>query len=467
VLHHPVFAGDALIYGGIARNLLTHGVYGFNTQTLPSGVTVVLPTLIRLPGYPLFLAACFRLFGLEDYVTVLYVQIAADLLTCLLLASAARRLFDRRAGLAALALACLCPFTANYVAVPITETLVLLSIALAIYALPRWFDAGLGLNPWIWVLGAALSASLLLRPDQGLLAAAFLPAILWLARAPSPPSIRSAAPAIVATLLIAAPLVPWTARNWHTFHRFQPLAPRSATDPGERPPTGFNRWYRTWAIDFASTDQVYWNMNGDRIDPAALPNRAFALGCTARGVPREQLPLYAPTLTLLDQYNRTTTDTPALDQAFAGVAARKAAAEPLCNLALLPLARLGNMLLRPRTELMAIPDQWWRASRMRDAATALLLGAVNLLYLVLGLCGLKAAMAWVMPGRPLHPEPRDEALILERTVLAVTVATILMRAALLLTLDNSEPRYTLEFFPILILWASACAMHKPAQSTAS
>jgi hypothetical protein len=42
-------------------------------------------------------------------------------------------------------------------------------------------------------------------------------------------------------------------------------------------------------------------------------------------------------------------------------------------------------------------------------------------------------------------------------------AFVLLRCALLLTLDNSEPRYTLEFFPLLVLWASA-AVH-PALKT--
>ena len=55
-------------------------------------------TLIRLPGYPLFLAACFRLFGMENYRAVLYVQLAADLLTCWLAAALAGRLFGRRAA---------------------------------------------------------------------------------------------------------------------------------------------------------------------------------------------------------------------------------------------------------------------------------------------------------------------------------------------------------------------------------
>jgi len=35
------------------------------------------------------------------------------------------------------------------------------------------------------------------------------------------------------------------------------------------------------------------------------------------------------------------------------------------------------------------------------------------------------------------------------------LAFVLLRCALLLTLDNSEPRYTLELFPLLFLWGSS------------
>jgi hypothetical protein len=34
-------------------------------------------------------------------------------------------------------------------------------------------------------------------------------------------------------------------------------------------------------------------------------------------------------------------------------------------------------------------------------------------------------------------------------------ASLILRCALLLTLDNAEPRYTLEFFPVLLAWAGA------------
>ncbi len=315
VAHHPAFAGDALIYGAIARNLLQHGVYGFDQQTTSLGALTFPPTLIRLPGYPLFLAACFRLFGIENYAAVLHVQLVADTLTCVLVALLSRRLFGPRAALAVLWLAELCPFTANYVATPITETLVLTTIALAMYSFARWQAAGGGYTRWLWALAASLAASLLLRPEQGLLAAAFLPAVLWISFRTTPPTphrlLASTGPALAASLCIILPLLPWTARNWRTFHSFQPLAPRSACDPGEIPPTGFNLWFRTWGIDFASTDQVYWKINGEDITPNTLPDRAFALSCTApRNLPRRSLPLYAATTALLDDYNQTDNNLP-------------------------------------------------------------------------------------------------------------------------------------------------------------
>jgi hypothetical protein len=40
-------------------------------------------------------------------------------------------------------------------------------------------------------------------------------------------------------------------------------------------------------------------------------------------------------------------------------------------------------------------------------------------------------------------------------VLWVMVATVGLRTVLLLTLDNSEPRYTLEFYPVLIVLGSS------------
>ncbi len=444
IAHAASVNGDTLIYGNIAKNWLQHGVYGF--LVTPNGPQ---PTLIRLPGYPLFLAASFALFGVERYTAVMLVQCLFDLLTCLLVAALAGRLFGPRARLAALWLAALCPFTATYAAAPLTEVLTLTTIALAFYSLERWRAAGCGINPWLWLTGLAMAYSLLLRPEQGLLAAAIVPAILRLSwpsqkrpTHPNTPSLvilRGAAknplrgailPAALVSLCVLLPLVPWTARNWHTFHVFQPLAPRSATDPGEDIPRGFNRWYRTWGIDYASTEEVYWNYDNAEIDVNDLPTRAF-------DSPKQ----YAQTAALLADYDKRCNATPALDARFETIAEQRLHADPLRYYLALPVARLLNMTLRPRTEMMAVSLDWWRYSEHPlHTLEAVAMAALNLAYFLLGAVGL---YLWRKRGWDPH------------TALAWSMlAFVLLRMALLLTLDNSEPRYTLELFPLLILWAS-------------
>ncbi len=431
VRHPNPFLGDPTLYGNIARNLLRHHVYSFAAEPGPFP-----PTIIRLPGYPLFLAACFLLFGLGNFAAVLWVQVVIDLLTCLLLAVLVRRLFGARAAIAALLLGCLCPFTANYTATPLTETLTLASIALAFVSFERWRLQPKLTNGWVLGIGASLAMSLLLRPEQALLSVAMLPAMLAVSwqraglETRTRPLNKLLAPALGAALCVVLPLVPWTIRNWHTFHLFQPLAPRYATDPGEAIPLGFQRWYRSWAIDFASTEEVYWNYDGTAIALSDLPSRAF-------DSPRQQ----RETAQLLADYNVTTSPTSQLDARFAALAAERIRHSPLRYYVVLPAARLANMLLRPRTELTGIQLAWWR---WRDShaqtifATAY--AGLNLLYMVLGIAGW---LRW-----------RLSASGSERILLWAMAAFVLLRCALLLTLDNSEPRYTLELFPILTVCAS-------------
>jgi len=327
--------GDSLLYGDIAKNWLGHGVYGFTEAGRAPGSIMIRPTLIRLPGYPLFLALCFRLFGMERYGAVMVVQTAIDLATCCLVSALAGRLFGRRAALAVLWLAALCPFTANYVAAPLTETLTLNAMAVVFYALARWMEARCGMTRWLWVMGAALGWSILLRPEQGVLAAAVLPAVWWAAKRSG---LRGWPLQAVAVALCALlPLVPWTARNWRTFHRFEPLAPRDAVDPGELDPAGFNRWFRTWGIEFKSTEEVYWNYGGFPILLSDLPNRAFD-----GGSPQATAELHAQTASLLSDYNKTMVVTPAIDARFAALARERIRAHPVLYWAGLPVARLGT-----------------------------------------------------------------------------------------------------------------------------
>ncbi len=412
---YPEIGGDTFIYGGIAKNWMLHGVYGISAPGEP-----LHPTLIRLPGYPLFLRLCFAVFGVGRYYPVLLLQVVIDLLTCLLIAGFARRIYSDRAGWWALWLAALCPFSANYTAAPLTETLELFSIALAFYALPRFLDS----PGWKWalVLALAWSYAALLRPDGPLLAVALCPAMVFYGRRKWGAG-SMARWAFLCGALSVLPFIPWTVRNWRTFHVFQPLAPRYAVDPGESTNPGFNRWTKTVCADFACTWDVYWNANSDPIEPSTLPARAF-----------DSAAEYRQTVQLLDAYNQHCCQiTRRIDAGFAALAAQHIRAHPFGYYVELPLARLADMWLRPRTEMLWIEVRWWQFEEHEgETEFAWAYAGLNLAYLIAALAGFLR-------------RPRFRGAIL---------AFVLLRCLLLLTLEAPEPRYTLECFPPLIALAA-------------
>src|SRR5215471_969332 len=115
---------DGRVYARIANNVVEHHSYSTATEeSFP-------PTLIRVPGYPLFLAGVYKVLGPDNNRAVRIIQAVLGAVTCWLVALMAfawtpvdwepgRR---RRALLIALALAAACPFTAIYVATILTET---------------------------------------------------------------------------------------------------------------------------------------------------------------------------------------------------------------------------------------------------------------------------------------------------------------------------------------------------------
>jgi hypothetical protein len=403
--------GDSLIYGAIAKNLLLHGRYA---RSLADGS--LSSTLIRLPGYPLFLAACFRLFGMENYFSAAVLQIVLELVGCVLLADFAFRIAPARFAsgvrLTTLWLAVLCPFTMSYTAAPMAETLTLFTIALALWAAAR-FQQRPGWAYALWFT-FAVTWSALLRPDGALLAVALAPALLF---APSIDSLKLRRMALVCVLLALAPFAVWTARNWQTFHVFEPLAPRLATDPGEDSFPGWERWTKTWCLDFISTYQVYWAVPDEPLDLSKLPGRAF-----------DSPAQYAETAALAADYNRGFNLTHELDLRFARLAQQRVADRPLRFYVWFPIGRLADMLFRPRVENLNIDLDWWAYSRHhKETVFSWFYAGLNALYLLL------AAVA----------------LMLRPRLWQAMLAFMLLRCALLLTVEAPEARYTLEFFPML------------------
>ena len=435
----PGVVTDSFVYGDIAKNWLQHGIYGL------SGPDEISPTYIRLPGYPAFLAFIFAIFGMEHYRAVLFVQMFADLGTCFLCAHIALRLFGPKVAKLAFVLACLCPFLADYSAAALTETLEIfftaLALDLAITALQR-----ASFRYWAYC-GMASAAAILLRPDGGILLIAIELYIFVTILFPhqlnlfSGNRVESISPAsacrrrlvlggVLIAVIAVAPLVPWAIRNWKVFGGFQPLAPRYANEEDEFVPMGFNRWVKTWITDYTSVEEVYWQEPGSPIDPSKLPSRAF-------DTPRQQ----SKTEALISDYNQVLHVTPELDKKFAALGAERIREHPTRYYLGLPVLRIVDMWLRPRTEMLPCDSRWWEFNDdLRWLALAIFLGTVNLFYVAGGLLG------W-MYSRKLP-------------LTGVLVLFVVLRSVFLVTLENPEPRYTLEMYPVVIVLAAYALARK-------
>ena len=438
----PQIQVDTLLYGNLAKNLLLHGQFA-----ITDGSGVVHPTLIRLPGYPLFLAACFRLFGMDNYNAASYVQIALELAGCLLLAGFVREIaepeIETGAAHCTLWLAAMCPFTASYAVAPLTEAPTLFAIALALWALARFGRRPDWGNALAFTFAVCFAA--LLRPDGALVGVALTPALVWGMRRgterdasrakahddiaaltyglkPVPftqaTKVRLVRVGVVCLILALTPFGAWTARNWRVFHVFMPLAPRYATDPGEATNPGWQRWMKTWCLDFVSTYDVYWNVPGQALDLTKLPARAF-----------DSPAQYAETAALAAAYADNGQDlSPELDAGFARLAEERVKAHPLRYYVWLPLGRMADMWLRPRVENLNIDLDWWVYSHHNsETEFSWAYAGLNALYLLLavvGLCFRPKYWPWM-------------------------VVYFLLRSALLTTLEAPEARYTLECFPMV------------------
>jgi hypothetical protein len=128
--------------------------------------------------------------------------------------------------------------------------------------------------------------------------------------------------------------------------------------------------------------------------------------------------------------------TPELDGEFAALARERIRARPFCYYVGLPAIRIMDMWLRPRTEILPSDPRWWEFNDdPRWSAVAVGFGVINLLYVSLAVAALirRPAMSWS----------------------GLFLVFIALRSLFLGTLENPEPRYTLECYPLVILFASS------------
>ena len=460
VLKFPAGAGDTVIYDQLATNWLKHAKYAMDIAGQPVSVD------IRMPGYPAFLAIVYALTGHTGEAArraVLLSQAFVDLSSCVLIGALAALLASlctekahaRRAFLVGLWLAALCPFTANYAAVPLTEVwaiflttlaslflVAVIASAAGVASLGQWPVTGS--NYWLAaaLAGFVVGLGTLFRPEAPLLlVTAFLVLGVILLR-------RREFKRLVLTLALmgfgsAVPLVPWIVRNARTLHEFQPLTPKDATLPGELDPKGFMAWERTWLYRVRDCYLVSWKSNDEEIRLSDMPGNAF-------DTPEERNRVAA----VLEKYNEDLTLTPEEDAVFAQLARERTVRHPLRTYLTIPLRRAFRIWFTPRIELVPVsgnvfPLWYMHQEDAVDQRITILLFLLNILYVALALWG----------ALRLRCSPAARAVLLLLTLYT------LLRTAFLTTLETPEPRYVLVCFPGLIALAAQLFLPRPPTDT--
>lgn len=288
---------DGRIYAQLARNVLEQHTYSDATESPYN------PTLIRLPGYPLFLATIYKIFGHGNNGAVRVVQALIDTATCALIALLAfcwepdeKR--KRAAAIAALALAAVCPFTTIYSATILTEVpTMFLAIAMCVAATKGFTtedtekdtEGNRKVLHWWSAVGLLGGLAVLFRPDSGLFVAAIGLALVGanissavtgatrprFGTAIKRSGARVLIPGAVLSLAFVLVLTPWTVRNARVFHLFQPLAPSRGEMPGEFVARGYFLWVRTWLDHQRYIDPFLWELDTQPINLDDVPPEAF------------------------------------------------------------------------------------------------------------------------------------------------------------------------------------------------
>ncbi|HTQ58684.1 MAG TPA: hypothetical protein VMI32_00545 [Candidatus Solibacter sp.] len=452
ILKYPVSAAsDTVLYEQMATNWLQHHVYAMNVNG------AIPPVDLRMPGYPAFLAIIYALTGRTGPDARFYVmlaQAAVDLCACLITASLATLLFSmkpnlgdwRRVFLVTLWLAVLCPFTANYVAVPLTEAFAGFFTAAAFVSLIALVWVARGDNtPLIKVAWARSHAESFLALVSGLLVGLgtlfrpetpLLLAVGWIVIAFVLLGKRRSLFCLRLTLLSAigclVPLAPWAVRNAVTLHEVQFLAPKNSNLPGELVPYGFMSWEKTWLFRLKDCYLVPWKLNGEDINLEDIPARAF-------DTPEEK----ARTGAILEQYNEDDSLTPEEDAAFGKLERERTARHPLRTYLWIPLARVFTIWFTPRIELLPFSGDVfpladaWENDRVDQSVTVGFF-LLNILYLALAAWG-----AWQLW--------RENSAL--RAAVVFLLGYTLIRTVFLTTLETPEPRYVLECFPAILALA--------------
>lgn len=198
-------------YDALGWNLARGAGFTFNEEGIES------PYFFRTPGYPLFLAAVYSLFG-HTLRAVFVFQIGFHLLTVILVYALTRRCFDKRVTAAASILTAVFPLTTMYIPTVLPETLSTFLTVLILWLFIRTLD---GKNPWLALLtGGVIAYAALVRPVFGLFSL-FLFAGAWWAKEGGRNLFSTF---VILHLGFVLVWMPWVVRNYRLSGAFIPLS---------------------------------------------------------------------------------------------------------------------------------------------------------------------------------------------------------------------------------------------------
>ncbi len=459
VLKFPGESGDTPLYEEIAGNWLKEHAYATGAHG------ALTPVDVRMPGYPAFLALIYAITGSTGESARLWAMIAQvgiDLISCCMIAAlccllaprASAKIDNKRVFTMGLWLAALCPFTANYVAVPLTEVFVVLLTAAALIVFVLQFlnleRSGLLSGGYDFLFhrksqlfgvfgGLCVGLATLFRPESPLL---LVPAWITLGWAFfRKKQVRLWLRCVILSgIACVIPLAPWAIRNAITLHEVQFLTPKYSNAPGELVPYGFMAWEKTWLYRMRDCYAVPWKLNVEEIKVEEIPAPAF-------DSPEEKRRIEA----VLKQYNSDLTLTKTEDDAFGQIARERTQRQPLRTYLWIPAARFVAMWFTPRIELLPISGNVFPLAKMRevdpeDQEFTILLFFLNVFYLGLGAWGV--LRLW-----------RSSAAV--RPLVSFLILFVLLRTAFLTTLETPEPRYVLVCFPVVLALAAQPFAGKP------
>jgi 4-amino-4-deoxy-L-arabinose transferase-like glycosyltransferase len=202
----PEQGADAAIYSSIADNLVSGNGYSVN------GID---PSRDRPPTYPLFLAAIYLVAG-RSIAAVIVVQAFLGVFTVFLTGWLATQVFDRRAGIAAAALAATFPALIYYDSRLLREGFAAFLVIATICS--AWRSRSGRTSDYL-LTGVCIALVSLCRPETGVL----LGPAAFIASGPRLRINQMIRPALFFLIPVMAGWIPWTVRNQQTFGSWSPV----------------------------------------------------------------------------------------------------------------------------------------------------------------------------------------------------------------------------------------------------